>query len=131
MARTMQPSPRSICTLLAAIFVASCAAPAPQAVQSPQPLPNAGARPDFGKVVSIRPITFQPSQTAEIAGVNAVLTALGQDVVVPPVTGEEIVIQKDDGNPAALGQQSQSPSPEIGQRVVVVQGMPMAIIARN
>lgn len=131
MAKQTQSAQLRICILLGAALLASCTAPVPQAVQTQQSASENAAQLDVGRVISIRPVTFTANQSAEISGVNAVLTALGQGAVVPPVTGEEIVIQKDDGNPAALSQQSQPTSLAIGQRVVVVQGAPVAIIGRN
>ncbi len=127
----MQMARTRLGALAAAIFLSSCAAPVPQSAQLPQWPAGAGAQPAFGRVVSIRSAMFPAGQSAGIAGVNAVLTALGQETVAPPVAGEEIVIQKTDGNPASLAQQSQSNSLQIGARVVVVEGAPLAIIGRN
>jgi len=117
--------------LLAGPSLASCATPVPPSAQLPQSPSIAGAQPDFGKVVSIRTLTFPAGQATGIAGVSAVLTALGQERVEPPIAGEEIVIQKDDGNPASLAQQSQSKTLEIGDRVVVTPGAPVEDISRN
>lgn len=131
MAKDVKNVRKLLIALSAAISLASCAAPAPQSAQLPPIASAAGAQPGFGKVVSIRPAMFSTSQSAGIAGVNAVLAALGQETVAPPVTGEEIVIQKDDGNPASVAQQSQSNGLQIGVRVVVVEGAPVAVIGRN
>jgi len=118
-------------TWLTAAALASCTASVPQSGQLPQSSSRASVQPNFGKVVSVRRVTFPAGQTARIAALNAVLTALDQEIAVPPVTGEEIIIQKDDGNPASLVQQGQSTSLEIGDRVVVSEDSPVAIIARN
>ncbi len=131
MARKMQTRLQLVCTSLAAACLASCTGQVPQTVQLPQTPPSTGTQPDFGRVVSIRPVRFQAEGTAEVAGVNAVLSALGQDTVTPPIAGEEIVIQKDDGNPAAIAQRSESARLAIGQRVIVMQGASAAIIGRN
>jgi len=90
-----------------------------------------GAQPDFGRVVAIRPVTFPADQASGIAGISAVLTALGQQTVAPPIAGEEIVIQNTDGNPASLAQDSQSRSLAIGDRVILTEGAPVVIISRN
>ena len=131
MARKMRPSRRSGCTLFFTLFISACAAPAPQAINPPPTASNTVIQPASGTIVSVRRITFQPGQTAEISSVNAVLTALGEDLVSPPLAGEEIVIEKNDGNPASLAQPNQSTNLAIGDRVLVVQGSPPAIIHRN
>ncbi len=126
-----QLADKLIGTILATIVLASCTASAPQTEQLPQSLSNPGPQPDFGMIISIRPVSFPPGKAAELAGVNAVLSALGQRAVSPPVTGEEIVIQKDDGNPASIAEQRQLTSLSIGDHIIVVQGSAPTIIHRN
>jgi len=65
-----------------------------------------------------------------MAGVNAVLAALSQQSLGPPVAGEEIVILKDDGN-AVVVEQDQAPSLAAGDRVALIAHSPAMIIRRN
>jgi len=122
---------RAVYSLLTAVALASCTAPAPQAVQQQQLPPSVGGQPDLGVVVSIRPVTFSAGESADLSGVNAVLSALGQQAVLPPVAGEEIVIQKDDGNAAAIAEETQLTGLSIGDRILVVQGSAPTILRRN
>ncbi len=116
--------------VLTCLSLASCVAAVPRAVQSPQPDPNASAQLAVGTVVALRPVTLSPEQPGEIASVNAVLTALNLGAVTPPIAGEEIVIQKDDGNTASIAEQNQSTSLSAGDQVMLVPGARQMIVRR-
>ncbi len=85
----------------------------------------------LGVVASVRPLSISGGQAGAMAGVNAVLGALSQQSVWPPVVGEEIVIRKDDGNTAAIVEPDQSPSLAAGDRVALIESSPTVIVRRN
>jgi len=102
-----------------------------QASEISQPVPSTGGQMALGVVASVRTVSISGAQTGAMAGVNAVLGALSQQSMGPPVAGEEIVILKDDGNTAAIVEPDQSPSLAAGDRVALTMSTLAEIIRRN
>jgi outer membrane lipoprotein SlyB len=85
----------------------------------------------LGTVAAVRPVSAQSGSSGTLTGVNAVLRALRQEAINLPVAGEEIVIQKNDGNPTATFDRDKLPDIEVGNRVALLQTGPIVIIHRN
>ncbi len=120
-----------IAITLGSVALTGCAAPVRQTVGSSEPAPATGGPMALGVVASVRPLSISGGQAGAMAGVNAVLGALSQQSVWPPVVGEEIVIRKDDGNTAAIVEPDQSPSLAAGDRVALIESSPTVIVRRN
>jgi outer membrane lipoprotein SlyB len=131
MTRRLQNMERSIVFVLAVAMVTGCAAPAPQTLDTSQPAPSSGAQMALGVVASVRSVGISGGQIGAMAGVNAVLGALSQQAMAPPLAGEEIVIRKDDGDTAAIVEPDQTPSLAAGDRVALIASSPAVIIHRN
>lgn len=121
----------SIAIILGVAALTGCAAPSRQTLETSWPVPSASGQMALGVVASIRPMSISGGQIGAMAGVNAVLGALSEQALGPPVSGEEIVIRKDDGNTAAIVAQDQPPSLAAGDRVALIASSPALIIRRN
>jgi outer membrane lipoprotein SlyB len=96
-----------------------------------QPVSSAGAQVTLGIVASVRPVSISVAKVGAMASINAVLGALSQRYIEPPVAGEEIVIRRDDGNTAAIVEQDEAVSLVAGDRVALIVSSPAVIIRRN
>ncbi len=122
----------STVNILAAAALAGCAvAPPRQAMDTSQPVSSAGAQVTLGIVASVRPVSISVAKVGAMASINAVLGALSQRYIEPPVAGEEIVIRRDDGNTAAIVEQDEAVSLVAGDRVALIVSSPAVIIRRN
>ncbi len=131
MDHSLRITENSMLLALAALTLAGCASGPPPVTQTAQSLPLGGAQMTLAVVASVRHISVSGEQPGSQTGVNAVLTALNQPPLAPPISGEEIVLHKDDGNTAALAVPTQTQNLAVGERVAVVSGPPPAIIRRN
>lgn len=89
--------------LLCLAFAApiSACAPAPRLPPQAPPAAPAGQM-TVGRIVAIRTVTISAGQGD--AGMNAVLTALGQPPAALPQSGQEFLIRQDDGNTVTIAE---------------------------
>jgi len=131
----MTKRPRKIVRLLMILMAAdglvSCAARVPPTIESAQPPPSTGGGIILGTVAAVRPVSVQSGSNSAVIGVNDVLAALSQEAINSPVSGAEIVVKKNDGNPTTIVDRDVLPGIEVGNRVALLQTGPIVIIRRN
>jgi len=116
---------------MAADGLVSCAARVPPTIESAQPPPSTGGGIILGTVAAVRPVSVQSGSNSAVIGVNDVLAALSQEAINSPVSGAEIVVKKNDGNPTTIVDRDVLPGIEVGNRVALLQTGPIVIIRRN
>ncbi len=109
---------------LLCLGLAACAGRGAPAVL---PVPPVAGKMLYGTVAAIRPVDIASAQDAQAAGINAVLAALQQPALTPPVTAQEVVIRTDDGGAVSIiSAVPHSP----GQKVGILQGTPTSLLLR-
>jgi len=82
-----------------ALALAACAAP-PRTLPPQAPAAPVEGQMTLGRIVAIRQVNLADGQGE--GALNAVLNALNQGSAAGPVSGQEVVIQQDDGNTIAV-----------------------------